>query len=624
MMRIFTIFMAVILCGSLSAQVIWGGPGDPNGEFDGGLNDWTAIAVSPNENALWFWNEDGIADDGAYAGTAPIESPSVANGAASFDSDFLDNAGVQGNFGQGLAAAPQRAELLSPEFSTEGFESVTLTWNQYMRQFQSTFSVEVTNDGGATWTSFPIEANNSVPVNSATATNASVSLNVSSAMANQSAVQFKFVYEANYYFWTIDDVSVIATPDIDLVATEMYYPFNAAVVPTSFLNSDTLQFAVDARNNGGADQSGTTATVSILDADGNAVFEYTQEGGPVAVGDTVEIEFTDVVLPEDIDLAEGDYTVLYTVGSADGDDATPGDNGIAETVNISTDIHAVAQGLTGANSFSSGNSAPTSVIRTGSLPDGMEYYASIVTVSGADQNQDSIVNALGNIAVMKILNQDGESLDPLSASGNYGANGDHENLDVVGFGFFGAEMVDNFSDIPVELLDADENEGIVLDENSSYLMSLTWDISNNGGFIFTGSSTRIAYFQTTSLVYIFEDQDMIGWYNVAPTLAWYFPTVIEARTVDNNDITELDENVVSVFPNPAVDRTTVELEFDQATDAVIILRDSRGGYIHSQSVTGVTNEKVEFDLSNLPAGSYSFQITTSENERTVKSLIKVN
>ncbi len=621
MMRIFTFLLAILLCGSLSAQtVIWGGPGDPNGEFDGGLNDWTAISVSPNENALWFWNEDGIADDGAYAGTQPIASASVANGAASFDSDFLDNAGIQGNFGQGDAAAPQRGELLSPEFSTEGFDDVTIVWTQYMRQFLSNFSVEVTNDGGATWTSFPIDANNAIPVNSATSTDNQLSLNVSSVMGNQAAVQFKFVYEANYYFWTIDDVAVIETPANDLVGVAMYYPFNSASTPASMINSDTLEFAFDFRNNGSADQSDATATVDIFDDAGTSVYSFSQTTGPVASGDTASVVFDGVVLPEDINLAEGVYTVVYDVTPADGDDATPGDNGLAESAEITTDLFATNQGLSGANSFNSGTYAATMVIRTGDLPDNMEYYTSAVVFSGADQNQDSIQNALGSVGLMKVLNQTAEELDPLSESPEFGD--DHPNLEIVGFGFFSAEKVDNFTDIPTELLDASSNDiGVVLEENTTYLMTLEWDISNNGGFVFTGSSTGIDYFQTANMVYIPDDP--IGWYNIAESLAWYMPTIIESRMVDNAEITELEEDAVRVFPNPAIYTTTVELDFTEATDASIILRDARGGYITTKSVTGATKQQVEFDVANLPAGSYSFEITTSNNERTVKSFIKV-
>ena len=73
----------------ISQTYIWGGPEDINSEFDGGLNDWTINVISPNENAAWIWEADGTADRGAYFGDrTPIESPSVANGAMTFDSDF--------------------------------------------------------------------------------------------------------------------------------------------------------------------------------------------------------------------------------------------------------------------------------------------------------------------------------------------------------------------------------------------------------------------------------------------------------------------------------------------------------------------------------------------------------
>ncbi len=627
MMRIFTLLFAIILCGSLSAQtVIWGGAGDPNGEFDGGLNDWTAISVSPNDNALWYWDADGSATEGAYAANiGVIASASVANGAASFDSDFLDNAGIQGNFGNGDAAAPQRGELLSPEFSTEGFENVTILWSQYMRQFQSTFSIEVTNDGGATWTSFPIDFNNSVPLNSATTTDSQVSVNVSSAMANQPAVQFKFVYEANYYFWTIDDVAVVETPAVDLVGVNMYYPFNSASVPASMLNSDTLEFAYDFRNNGSMDQTATTVTVDIVDDAGASVFSFSQAGGPIAVGDTAEVVFEDVVLPADVssNLVEGTYAIVYDVTSADGEDAVPGDNGLAESTTVTADLFAVNQGLSGANSFNSGNYASAMIIRTGELPAGQQYFATDVLFSGADQTQDSIQNAIGNVALFKILNQTGEELTPLEASPNYGAAGDHPNLDLAAFGFFTAEKVDNFSDIPAQLLSTETEElGVALDNNSTYILAIQWDVSNNGGFVFTGSSTGIAYFQTANMVYIPDDPDAVGWYNIAETLAWYMPTVITVVT-NTEEETALEEDAVSVYPNPATDRTTVELDFDTPTDASIILRDMRGGYLSTTTVKNVTNQQVEIDLMNLPAGTYSFEIITAENARIVKSFVKV-
>ena len=254
MMRIFTILFAIILCGAANAQTyVWGGPGDANSEFDGGLNDWTTVAVSPNDFAVFYWDEDGNANQGAFATfNEPIGSASVGNGAAAFDSDFLDNGGDPDAIGTGgEAIAPQVAELISPEFSTSGFPAVSVTWTQNFRAFQDNFfAIQVTNDGGATWTEFPVDFNNTWPVNAGSPIDKVISIDVSSVMADQETVQFKFVYNANYYFWVIDDVAVIETPNVDLEALDIYYPFNAARIPSHMLNADSLQFAMDITNLG--------------------------------------------------------------------------------------------------------------------------------------------------------------------------------------------------------------------------------------------------------------------------------------------------------------------------------------------------------------------------------------
>ena len=69
---IIIIFLLLLGNTIFSQEVIWGGPGDPNGEFDGGLNDWTAISVSPNDQALWYWNDDGDTDGAYESVNAPL------------------------------------------------------------------------------------------------------------------------------------------------------------------------------------------------------------------------------------------------------------------------------------------------------------------------------------------------------------------------------------------------------------------------------------------------------------------------------------------------------------------------------------------------------------------------
>lgn len=630
MMRIFTLLFAIILCGSANAQTyVWGGPGDANSEFDGGLNDWTTNWISPNENAVWYWDDDGNANQGAFsANNSPIESASVANGAAAFDSDFLDNGGFQDSIGTGgIAIAPQVSELISPEFSTMGSPEVSITWTQNFRAFQNnSFSVQVTNDGGATWTDYPIAYNNTWPVNAGSPLDKQISIDVSDSMGDQETVQFKFVYNANYYYWVIDDVAVIETPAVDIEAIDMYYPFNAATIPSHMLNSDTLEFALDITNLGTSDLASATASVEILDAAGTSVYLFTQETGMISAAgaDTVEVVFDDVVLPADVATAlatEGEYTILYDVVSNGEEDLFPDNNGLGEIVIVTPDTYSKTQTIITANSFNSGIFAASTVIRTGDLPDGMEYFTEDVIFNGAT-NSGSIANSIGNVALFKVLNQTGEEITMLfdEESISWGDLGDNPNLEFTGFGFFTAEGIPNFEDIPTNIFDVEsEEQGVVLEENTTYILSYMWDISNEGETVFSSSSNRIDYFQPVNMVHIPEQ----GWFTIAEDLAWYMPAVIQARTADNTEIIELDENAVSVFPNPAVSQTTVELSFDEPTDATIILRDGKGGYISTTSVTGVTNQQVEIDLMNLPAGTYSFEITTSNSERAVKSFIKV-
>lgn len=622
MMRFFTLLLCVSFFASANSQtVIWGGPGDANGEFDGGLNDWTVNAVSPNEDALWIWEADGAADQGAYIGTrGPITSPSVANGAMAFDSDFYDNAGEAGNFGNGLAASPQVGELISPVFSCEGYESVSLTWFQYTRQFQSTFEVHVTNDGGATWTIYSVSDNNNIPVNSESATDNSLIINISDAAANQAEVQFKFVYNADYYFWIIDDVAVIETPDIDLEMSNMFFPFQGFNTPSTILNADTLQFAAEVINVGGTDQTGGTITASILEGT-TPKYTFSQDFGALAVGDTAFVVFDDEVLPEDIDLVEGLHTVTYDVVSADGEDFFPGNNGLSEAAEITADFFTTNNGIVSGLSFNGGDFAAATVIRTGELPDNFQYRANTVTTGGACNGGNGIQNAGYNIFVFKVLNQLGEELDPVFAFTNFGDLLDeHENLEFAGYSFNTVIAGENFAENTTELLDADDDLGIVFEENSTYIVAVDWDFAENpDGLVFVNYSNRIAYYQLVSIVYIPAQ----GWFTTVfeDNIGWGIGVNLTTETIISNEETELAAAAVKIYPNPAMNFTNVELNFEEATDAVILMRDAKGSFITSKSVTNATSENVEFDITNLPAGNYSFEITTTSGATSVRSFV---
>ena len=100
-------------------------------DFSTGSSSWTNqgfeglnLGTTPDTTGIWEYRgpatnpTTGTGSRGAY-GTAnlTVQSSTPANGFMVFDSDWLDNNGVQGAFGQGIFPAPHRGMLISPTFN---------------------------------------------------------------------------------------------------------------------------------------------------------------------------------------------------------------------------------------------------------------------------------------------------------------------------------------------------------------------------------------------------------------------------------------------------------------------------------------------------------------------------
>ncbi|MBK9109033.1 MAG: hypothetical protein IPM92_11885 [Saprospiraceae bacterium] len=273
MKRIFTVF--TILClsvGIMQAQtILWGGPNDPNSTFAGGLNGWTTQGLSSADptkadSAIWYYSPAGTAAGGAYWGArGPIASASRANGAMVFNSDLYDNAGIVGNFGNGKCPAPHTGVLTSPVINCSTFPGVALKFNQYFRNFQSTVFVDVTNDGGANWTSFPV--NGDIAVNQETATNSQITIDISNVAAQQANVQIRFRFEGEYYYWIVDDVQLIDVPSFDLALNSHFYTPAAYRQPKDQICFDTMIFSANLNNKGSQAQTNVVLVGEVIDID---------------------------------------------------------------------------------------------------------------------------------------------------------------------------------------------------------------------------------------------------------------------------------------------------------------------------------------------------------------------
>jgi hypothetical protein len=244
--RIAAFVMAFFMVGfSANAQTNVWGVGSTNGvaaaefsanfvqatSFTPGItnpNDWTALSVfdangsGANSAAYWTQNLTGYSQGAYWSGTTPVPSASQVNGVAIFDSDFLDNGGTQGAFGQGTSPSSNstagvtghRGELISPRINLTGYEDSTLIieFFTYYRDFDAEMLVGFSIDDGLTWTEVDFKAE----VGNLDAERARVLFKDAVGANNLTQCRIRFAFEGRYYFTIIDDVSIQTAPQYDI------------------------------------------------------------------------------------------------------------------------------------------------------------------------------------------------------------------------------------------------------------------------------------------------------------------------------------------------------------------------------------------------------------------------
>ena len=266
--------------------------------FDGinGNGAWTA---TDNANdSLWVWvapgntgfyaNGDatGVAHPGGEYSTniGALESGTPENGWMIFDCDYFNSPIAEGY-------QDTDGSLTSPviDFSNDG--SVILSWDQYFRYCCYPYApiyVDVTNDGGATWTTFDGHGAFTEAANTASANPLPTTLDISCVAAYQAEVQFRFTYTQapevgnsySHYYWGIDDVVVTSNPNADDLAIvqltngDIWNVWEYRVTPMEQAVSSAdggVICGVLYRNNGTESQQNVEVIVEVLSADGSEV-----------------------------------------------------------------------------------------------------------------------------------------------------------------------------------------------------------------------------------------------------------------------------------------------------------------------------------------------------------------
>lgn len=587
-------------------------------DFDGGIPDTWTISPGNPEGAVWQWSTDGTAEsamvdgeelDALFWGAAgTIQSPTVSNGVAMYNSDVYDGGGV--GVGQGPFPGTHSGSLTSPPFSCVGFDTLYLAFNQSARANANAVStiLEVSVDTGNTWVDFPI--NPEVTGNGSSGATDLELVNISEVAGGQPHVQIRFTWNGRYYYWLIDDIQVITPMDQELEMGDFFYPPASFSTPVSQIATDTFGFEVDISNFGKEVVNNMVVKASILERVTDTQTELVWEDSlviaefPPFYRDST-IQLPNPFVPEDLTL--GEYVVRYDVYAQDSEDFNPLNNSKQDNFRVSSNLFAKEPALESGTrpgnqaDYQMGNLYQMSPIAT------EQFVTSEVFFGGTKNAADGPMGGENTtIFLYKVTDNVDANFD------NFDTSLDTEDLEEIGFGFHTFEDDEEGELISAPLTDLDGNP-IPLEPGARYIVVSEW--ADQSTDVFSGTNDDFMYFQIATVVRTSEW--FLGGFGPETT------SVVRMRIAlaTTNDDIELPEASMNIFPNPVAvnDQLNVRFDLDGNSPAMLVVADLDGRVINLfEYEDGLTNETVQIPTSKLAAGTYLVRLSTEQGTKTMK------
>ena len=317
-------------------------------------SDWS-IDNSGQTGAEYGWTIDAVSD-GWYS-AAGINSTSGGNFAE------LSN-------GDPTAATPSQAlnvtytmtlanpiDITTLPLNTSGTDQVNLQFEQYGALFNDEQLVQISTDGGATWTTvrdnrdyydvlssaggsaYPnpdLVTINLAPYITGNATNVSIRFQWTTAFPNSASNPNVWIT----YGWYIDDLAIVTNPDNDIATSEPYWGsvgLNYFQIPTSQVAP--IDFSVIAANNGVATQSNVTLSV---DVNGGTFTGSSAAGVSIAPNSQDTLDLTTQYTPA---ATVGSHTVTWDVTQTEVDDVPANNQLTGFTFDVTDFIYARDNGV---------------------------------------------------------------------------------------------------------------------------------------------------------------------------------------------------------------------------------------------------------------------------------------
>lgn len=606
--------------------ILWGANGE--GSFNGGLAPWTAASSSCNNFPLWFWSKDVMCTKGAFsAGGGVISSLSSCNGAACFDSDFYDSGGTSP--GTGTCLAPQSGTLTSPLIDISGFPNVTgvtLVFTQALRQFQSTYFVDYSLDGGANWTAIEINTAAEDPVNYVA--NGPHVINTRRIFLpgaqGSSQLKVRFRFEANYYYWIIDDVFITARESYNTKVNPFY-----AISANKIWQKDQLEGfggLADVANIGAKTAKNVKLKLEIADPNG-IIFTDVLNYGDIAPDSVIENK----PMPGTFNHPNKNTTLyqgLYTV-SADSADFDLSDNTrlfdweVSDTLMSKENTNPVSGGVRPSSdvNFTWGNIYHITNAKNSA---GKKLVCNYVDIGISNPNDLAGATLFAWVYKWADTNDDGIVQDAERITAGFSQ-----------FDIPAGEAANTLYSFPVSDFNT-LNPGVYLEDNTDYIVVAQYSAPSDNTtlecFISSDAATDYSAHDLRTTLSGFGpsrpshvlDVGNTGTFNTGTFTGGTVP-VVRMHITEATGTTEpqLDPaNTVVIAPNPV--STDLNVKINLVKDASVIkvnVMDINGKVVLAKEFNNIKSIAETFNVSNLTNGTYMFNVSTDAGARSVKFVV---
>ena len=586
-----------------SAVVIWSE--DFGGGFPSGWNSYTVntgagnsgasagnTATAPWKHSMvgsWgYWNSVGTSGGNPTGPATAINSTTSANGFLISDIDSANH--WNGNSG---ASSGSSYHFIESYFTTSsidlsGYANVSLEFEHSFRLNNSIdLTVSISTDS-INWTSYNVQGN--ATNNQASADPEYLSLNISAVAGNSATAYVKVGWNARVYFWMLDDMKIVETPDnkIDLSETSFGgwyttpttngFGLEYTLIPMKQIIANPYTFEGEVTNLGALNQT-AHINVNVLDESSSSVFTTISADSILFPQDTMIFVGQNKFIPNS--------TGLYTFDTW------------ASSVDTISDTMSSFSAVTD-NVYGRDNGTMSSSYELGRSCGGMivgSYFDVYDTDDLASLSVYMKDNSVPGALIYAMIYEIDDSNDKiyLAQSDDYAITAnDLNNWTTISFD-------DDFSLVPGTYMAAIGSYASPIDTSviamAQYTYPTTCYIQKNG--CLTGTQSFGSWY----------------WLSRAPMIRMNFAVV---SSIEEN----IFEGKISVYPNPTNGILNLEMMGVTPSEYQIKITNILGEiiYVSTKNISGIYNDVI--DLSSFGKGTYVIQIKNKESVFTDKIVIR--